>query len=191
LSTAQISMTGTTREVRRVVTGVNQEGKSIIVSDGPPPRSITLELAGGRRMTDIWHLDSRPQSPTDGGDLDHNANLVPPPGGTHWRVTEIPPDSMVSADVDANDIAAEVSEKVPDWPVHADPSRPGMHQTPTIDFGVVLSGEIWLELDDGEVHLKAGDCVVQRGTMHAWRNRSEEPCVMSFVLMEASPEGTR
>jgi mannose-6-phosphate isomerase-like protein (cupin superfamily) len=178
------------REVRRVVTGVNRKGESVVVSDGLPPRSVTLELTGGKKMTDLWHLGSRPQSPTDGGDLDHNANLVPPPGGTHWRIAEFPPDSAVPRDRDANDVAAEVSEKVPDWLAHVDSTRPGMHQTPTIDFGIVLSGEIWLELDDANVHLKPGDCVVQRGTMHAWRNRSDKPCVMSFILIDASPEGT-
>jgi mannose-6-phosphate isomerase-like protein (cupin superfamily) len=176
--------------VRRIVTGVNQEDKSVAASDGSPPRSVTLGQAGGKKMTDVWHLGSAPQSPADGGDLDHNANLVPPPGGAHWRVVGFPPDSAVPHDVDANEVAAEVNEKVPDWLAHADQSRPGMHRTPTVDFGVVLSGEIWLELDDGEVHLKSGDCIVQRGTMHAWRNRSDSPCVMSFVLIEASPKGT-
>ena len=178
-----------TKEIRRVVTGANDEGKSVIVSDGPPPRSVTLELTGGLKMTDVWHLGSQPQSPTDGGDLDHNANLVPPPGGVHWRFVEYPPDSAAPADVDISDIVAEVNEKVPDFLAHADLSRLGMHRTPTIDFGVVLSGEIWLELDDGEVHLRPGDCVVQRGTMHAWRNRSDKPCVISFVLIDAGPKG--
>jgi len=190
LGAAETRVTRATWDVRRVVTGVDREGKSVIVSDGPPPRSVTLELAGGKKMTDLWHLSSRPQSPADGGDLDRNVNLVPPPGGTHWRVVQFPPDSVVPRHADAKGAAAEVSGKVPDWLTHVDPSRPGMHQTPTIDFGIVLSGEIWLELDDSEVRLKAGDCVVQRGTMHAWRNRSGEPCVMSFVLIEASPEGT-
>jgi mannose-6-phosphate isomerase-like protein (cupin superfamily) len=171
------------------VTGVNPEGKSVVVSDGPPPRSVTLELAGGTKMTDVWHLGSAPESPADGGDLDRNSNLVPPPGGTHWRMVEIPPDSAAPADVDINALIAEVNEKVPDFVAHADVSRLGMHQTETIDFGVVLSGEIWLELDEGEVHLKPGDCVVQRGTMHAWRNRTDRPCVMSFVLIEAGPKG--
>jgi len=176
--------------VRRVVTGIDPEGKSILVSDGPPPRSVTLELMGGLKQTDVWHLGSPAKSPDDGGDLDHNANLVPPPGGAHWRVVEFPPDPAAPADVHINDLIAEVNEKVPDLLAHADLSRLGMHKTPTIDFGVVLSGEIWLELDDSEVHLKPGDCVVQRGTMHAWRNRSDRPCVMSFVLIEAGPKET-
>jgi mannose-6-phosphate isomerase-like protein (cupin superfamily) len=189
LSAAKTTTGQTPQEIRRVVTGVNPEGKSVVVSDGPPPRSVRLELLGGIKMTDVWHLGSPPQSPADGGDLDRNANLVPPPGGTHWRVVEYPPDAAAPADVDINDLIAEVNEKVPDLVAHADLSRLGMHQTETIDFGVVLSGEIWLELDDREVHLKPGDCVVQRGTMHAWRNHSDRPCVMSFVLIEAGPKG--
>ncbi len=172
------------------MTGVDPEGKSVIVSDGPPPRSVTLELVGGLKQTDVWHLGSPPKSPADGGDLDHNANLVPPPGGVHWLVVEFPPDSAAPADVDINDLIAELNEKVPDLLANADLSRLGMHKTPTIDFGVVLSGEIWLELDDSELHLKPGDCVVQRGTMHAWRNRTDRPCVMSFVLIEAGSNET-
>ncbi len=177
-------------DVKRVVTGIDEDGKSVIVSDGPPPRSVTLELIGGLKQTDVWHLGSPPKSPADGGDLDHNANLVPPPGGAHWRVVEFPPESAAPADVDINDLIAEFNDKVPDFLALADLSRLGMHKTPTIDFGVVLSGEIWLELDDSEVHLKPGDCVVQRGTMHAWRNRSDKPCVMSFVLIATGPKKT-
>jgi uncharacterized cupin superfamily protein len=62
-----------------------------------------------------------------------------------------------------------------------------MHKTDTIDNCVVLSGEIWAVLDEGEVLLRAGDCLVQRGTNHAWSNRSEEPCVIAFVLIAANP----
>ncbi len=172
-------------DVKRVVTGIDDEGKSVIVSDGAPPRSVKLELIGGVKQTDVWNLGSPPKSPADGGDLDHNANLVPPPGGAHWLVVEFPPVTAAPSDVDTNDLITELNEKIPDFLDYADLSRLGMHKTPTIDFGVVLSGEIWLELDDSEVHLTPGDCVVQRGTMHAWRNRSDRPCVMSFVLIEA------
>jgi mannose-6-phosphate isomerase-like protein (cupin superfamily) len=178
------------QEIRRVVTGVNPEGNSVVMSDGPPPRLVTLELLGGVKITDVWHLASPPQSPADGGDLDRNASLVPPPGGSHWRVVEYLPDSARPADVDVNDLVAELNEKLPGVVEDSDLSRLGMHRTETIDFGVVLSGEIWLELDEGEVHLKPGDCVVQRGTMHAWRNRTDRPCLMSFVLIEAGPKGS-
>lgn len=189
MSAAKTATGQIAQEIRRVVTGVNLEGKSVVVSDGPPPRQVTLELLGGMKMTDVWHLGSPPESPADGGDLDRNANLVPPPGGTHWRIVEYPPGPAVPADVDINDLVAELNEKLPGVVEDSDLSRPGMHQTETIDLGIVLSGEIWLELDEGEVHLKPGDCVVQRGTMHAWRNRSDRPCVMSFVLIEAGPKG--
>lgn len=180
--------TNAATEVRRIVTGIDSEGKSVLVSDGLPPRSVTVELTGGLKQTDVWHLGSPPKTPADGGDLDRNSNLVPPPGGAHWRIVEFPPDSTAPADVDINDLIAELNEKIPDFLAHADLSRLGMHKTPTIDFGIVISGEIWLELDDGEVHLKPGDCVVQRGTMHAWRNRSDSPCVISFVLIEAGSQ---
>ncbi len=66
-----------------------------------------------------------------------------------------------------------------------EPDNPGMHTTRTIDYGIILSGEIDLELDEGEVHLAAGDVVVQRGTRHAWRNRSEEPCRVAFILISS------
>ncbi len=70
---------------RRVVTGINAEGKSFVVSDGEPPHSVTLESGGGMSMTDVWLLAAPPQSPSDGGDLDGCANLAPPAGGMRWR----------------------------------------------------------------------------------------------------------
>ena len=126
--------------------------------------------------------------PNRGGDPSPGAGL-PPPGGAHWALAEFPPDSAVPSDVDLASLIAEVNEKLPYLLAYQDPTRPGMHQTPTIDFAIVISGEIWLELDEGEVHLKPGDCVVQRGTMHAWRNRSDRPCVMSFVEFGVGPTG--
>ena len=169
---------------RRVVTGIDADGKSVILSDGTPPRSAVLEWAAGRKYIDLWHLSGPLRSPADGGDLDGYANLVAPPGGVHWRTVVLPPDAQLSqAPEDLAKLAAERDEKLPDWRDHFDPARPGMHCTQTVDFGIVLSGEVWLEVEKGEVHLKAGDCVVQRGTMHAWRNRGDVPCVMSFVLL--------
>ena len=88
--------TNAATEMRRVVTGIDSEGKSVFVSDGPPPRSVTLQLRSGLKQTDLWHLASPPKSPADGGDLDHYSNLVPPPGGAHWRVVEFPPVTAAS-----------------------------------------------------------------------------------------------
>jgi len=62
-----------------------------------------------------------------------------------------------------------------------------MHRTRTLDYAIVLSGEIWAVLDEGEVLLRAGDCLVQRGTNHAWSNRSDVPCTIAFVLVAAAP----
>ncbi len=170
---------------RRVVTGVNSDGKSVVVSDGEPPCSVTLELVGGPSRTDLWHLPGPPQSPSDGGDPNGYANLAPPPGGASWRLSVFPPAGTGPTDIEPGDVIAELNEKMPDWQEHFDMSRPGMHKTETIDFNVVLSGEIWLELDEGEVHLKTGDCIVKRGGMHAWRNRSDAPCIITGVMIDA------
>jgi quercetin dioxygenase-like cupin family protein len=68
-----------------------------------------------------------------------------------------------------------------------EPDHPGMHTTQTVDIGIVQSGQVWLEVDDGnEVQLRAGDYVIQNGTRHAWRNRTDEPCVMTFVIIGAT-----
>ena len=81
---------------------------------------------------------------------------------------------------------AEMNEKLPGMMNVMEPDNPGMHRTDTVDYIVVLSGEVSLELDDGEtVHLSAGDCVVQNGTRHAWRNTSGATCVMAVALVGA------
>ena len=85
---------------------------------------------------------------------------------------------------------AEMEEKLPGLAGHMEPDAPGMHTTATIDFEVVLDGEVWLELDDGvEVHLKPGDCVVQNGTRHAWRNRGSVPARLAVFIVGAHHSG--
>jgi mannose-6-phosphate isomerase-like protein (cupin superfamily) len=177
------------RKIRRVVTGVDADGKSVVVSDGEPPISFTLDEYGGTGCTDIWHSARPPKSVEDGGDLDHYSNVAPPPGGIQCRFTEWAPLSAIPSSPDPAKVLAEIKEKMPDFLDHSDLSRLGMHATPTIDMAFVIDGEIWLELDKETVHLKAGDCVVQRGTMHAWRNHGDKPCLMAFVLIEASGKG--
>jgi mannose-6-phosphate isomerase-like protein (cupin superfamily) len=87
-------------------------------------------------------------------------------------------------DLDIPAALAEIHRKLPGLGEVLEPDHPGMHRTDTIDYEVVISGEVWLELDDGqEVHLKPGDTVVQNGTRHAWRNKSSEPCVLAVTLI--------
>src|SRR5207247_9280981 len=105
----------------------------------------------------------------------------------------LPPDSMTpAAEVDVEWALKEAEEKLPGAIAHLEPDNPGMHTTDTIDFEYIISGEVWLELDDGvEVHLRAGDTVVQNGTRHAWRNKSSEPCkiVVFMVGVPRHPSG--
>jgi hypothetical protein len=100
----------------------------------------------------------------------------------------IPPDSVVwPKDLDLPAAHKEVEEKLPGMNALMERDHPGMHTTDTIDFEYVISGKIWLELDDGvEVHLRAGDTVVQNGTRHAWRNRTSEPCRMVLCMVGAN-----
>jgi quercetin dioxygenase-like cupin family protein len=90
-------------------------------------------------------------------------------------------------DIDFENGAVELEEKLPGMAEHMEPDNPGMHTTDTIDFEYIISGEVWLELDNGEeVHLKAGDTVVQNGTRHAWRNKSNDPCRLVACLIGAN-----
>ena len=136
--------------VRRVVTGHNAEGKSIIAID---------EVTSGERFTVVWTTDTSPANnldPDDGGA--RKVGLVQP-GGSVLRIGELPPGA-----------------------------HSPMHRTHSVDYGIVLEGEIDMEVDDGEtVHLKQGDVVVQRGTIHAWINRSDAPCKMAWILIHADP----
>lgn len=168
---------------RRVVTGINSDGKSVFVHDGETPGHLDL---GVFTNNEIWVDD--PANPDPGASVDpvdtDVQHLEPPAGGSVFRVFTFGPESAEPAAIEETVAAAATQFETGDA-MEAD--APGMHTTQTIDYGIVLSGEIDLELDDrAEVHLTAGDVVVQRGTRHAWRNRSGAPCVMGFVLI-ASP----
>jgi mannose-6-phosphate isomerase-like protein (cupin superfamily) len=104
--------------------------------------------------------------------------------GSVFRVIEYPPDSVRLKTLDPERFFGGMGTRAADA---ATRKHPGMHKTDTIDYCVVLSGEIWAVLDEGEVLLRAGDCLVQRGTNHAWSNRSDTPCVIAFVLIAAKP----
>src|SRR5436190_139966 len=102
------------------------------------------------------------------------------------RVTETPEGQSLPEGIDVPAALNQVEQQLPGMLQYMEPDAPGMHTTPTVDFEVVLEGEVWLELEDGkEVHLRPGDCVVQNGTRHAWRNRTSEPCTMLSILVGA------
>ena len=174
------------RPMRRVVTGHNAQGKSVFLMDGPSPH--VLELAGmpGLALTNLWVTDDAPAD--NSGRADAAARpivLEPPPRGAIFRIVDFPPDKDVLGNLDRGKAFAAMGAHAAMDP---DASRhPGMHKTQTVDYALVLDGEIWALMDEDEALLKAGDGLVQRGTNHAWSNRSDRPCRMAFILVGAHP----
>ncbi|MGY1824102.1 cupin domain-containing protein [Geodermatophilus sp. SYSU D00079] len=160
----------TTRKVRRLVTGLDAEGRSTIVME-----DVGRHAAAGHGVptyvaTQLWRTEDSPADNTgplrDPYDTDQPLSVGPPQRGTIFRTLELPPDREWRFDADGNEI------------------RPlAFHTTRSIDYAIVLSGEIWAVLDATEVRMTAGDVLVQRGTAHAWSNRSDEPCLLAFVLV--------
>lgn len=173
--------------VRRVVTGHNNEGKAIFASD-EIVEPTTLSLLPGAEFFQLWGADEIPTFPDDGSRPPHTT-YFPPLGGYRFGIFTVQPDteaSMMPENFDIEAAIAEVEEKLPGMAEHLETENPGMHTTDTVDYEFVISGEVVLELDDGaEVTLKPGDTVVQNGTRHAWRNRTNEPAVLVVVLIGA------
>ena len=205
------------RGIRRVVTGHNAAGCSIFIKDAAAPHvynrgpgsAVVTELWETRAMP----ADNR----GDGEVTDHPFRLAPPKHGTVFRIIEYPPDKQrlaalerqrASADDGSGHGAAQASEasgqrgnsivRAPDTRPEpgssaraafdrGSPRHPGFHKTSSVDYAIVLSGEIYALMDEGEVLLKAGDVLVQRGTNHAWSNRTDAPACLAFVLVDAEP----
>jgi len=205
------------RGIRRVVTGHNAAGRSVFIKDAAAPHvynrgpgsAVVTELWETRAMP----ADNR----GDGEVTDHPFRLAPPKHGTVFRIIEYPPDKQrlaaleqqrASADDGSGHGAALASEasgqrgnsivRAPDTRPEPGPSaraafdrgsprHPGFHKTSSVDYAIVLSGEIYALMDEGEVLLKAGDVLVQRGTNHAWSNRTDAPAYLAFVLVDAEP----
>lgn len=172
-------------KVRRVVTGQVDGGKSVFVSD-EEVEPITLSISPGAEYHRLWGSDEIPALPTDGSPTSQRA-FFPPAGGFRWLVFTVPQQPVAPPEgIDIEKALAEADEKLPGAMAHMEPDNPGMHTTDTVDFEVVISGEIWLELDDGaEVHLKPGDTVVQNGTRHRWINKGSVPAVIAAGLIGA------
>ncbi|MFI4994602.1 MAG: cupin domain-containing protein [Hyphomicrobiales bacterium] len=178
--------------VRRVVTGHSEDGKAIIVSEGPVPVVRHAPLRPGYSMNEVWVTQAMPAViDQEGEPTDRPRSVEPPRNGTVCRIIEFPPEASWIGNIDA----AKAKEAFASLgsghavPVMDNPPHPLMHRTKTVDYGIVLSGEIYLVVDEGETLLKPGDVVVQRGTNHAWANRSDKPCRMAFVLIDGTWQG--
>ncbi len=171
--------------IRCVVTARDSSGKSIFAKDSSVA-PITLDQLPGLEFHRLWGSDAIPQLPSDGTPPPH-PRYFPPAGGFRFGFFAVPPETHSLAEHPNLPAAfAELQSKLPGLAEVLEPMNPGMHTTDTVDFDVVISGEVFLELDNGaEVHLKPGDCVIQNGTRHAWHNRSSQPCVIAVTLLGA------
>jgi mannose-6-phosphate isomerase-like protein (cupin superfamily) len=169
---------------RCVVTGHTGSGKTVVLSEAPPP-AITLDNLPGYEFHRLWGGESVPTIPAHGNTA--GVSYFPPKGGFRFGFFVIPPGTHVAPPLtDLLALAEELQRKLPGMAEVLEPDHPGMHTTDTVDYDVIVSGEAYLELDDGaEVLLKAGDCVIQNGTRHAWHNRSTEKCVIAVTLIGA------
>jgi hypothetical protein len=157
-----------------------------VVASDDQVDAVTLELMPGSAFHAVWGSDATLQLPSDGSKPDAK-QWFPGPGGVRFALVTIgPADTAHPDDFDLGRAIVEVSEKLPGMVEVLEPDHPGMHTTQTVDFAVVLQGELVLELDDGaEVDLVAGDTVVQHGTRHAWNNRGAVPAVMAVTIVGA------
>ena len=173
--------------VRRVVTG-HVGGKSVVASDGRAPRSHDFEHMPGMSTALVWATSAPAAISGQGADPVSDAtSFIPEPDGTRLIFVTFPPDSVAQSP-GFNPMAAgqEYGAQVPDLAAVMEPDHPGMHTTETVDYGILLDGELWLELDDGrEARLQPHDVVIQNGTRHAWRNKSDKPAKVAFVLIGA------
>jgi hypothetical protein len=165
--------------VRRVVTGHDRNGKAVFASDEQVD-PLTVQLIPGAEFHRLWGADQAPTFPDDGGPKAQPSYFAPL-GGCRFGLFTVPPAIVPTpADLDLQAARAEMDEKLPGMLTYLETDNPGMHTTNTIDFEVVLSGEVILELDDGvKKVLHPGDTVVQNGTRHRWGNWGTEPAVLA------------
>jgi mannose-6-phosphate isomerase-like protein (cupin superfamily) len=180
------------KQVRRVVTGHDENGKAIVISDGPAPFVHVNAVNPEWYSTDIWRTGEMParivpvaDEPTLGP-----RRQMPQKRGTVLRINHFPPESedvrQMDPEASRRAFAALGNEKAATFGKGG--RHPLMHRTETIDYAIVLTGEITMVMDDVDVELKAGDVLVQCGTNHAWSNRSKAPCIVAFVLIDGEFE---
>ena len=175
-------------KIRRVVTGHDASGKAIVLEDGFAPNIRTNANRPGHISTELWKTTAMPivlkaeePDPTEGP-----KQLHPLPNGTVFRISEVPPETEATRNIPPEQARAafEAMGAGNASTFSQNKRHPFMHRTETIDYAVVLDGEITMLLDEEEVHLRTGDVVIQRGTNHAWSNRSGKPVKMLYVLID-------
>ena len=180
-------------KIRRVITGHDSNGKAVVLEDGYAPNVHTNPHRPGHISVEMWKTLEMPivikanePDPTGGPKRQH-----PTADGTVFRISIVPPETEATRKISPEQARAAFKEMGNETASTFGENKrhPFMHRTETIDYAVVLEGEITMMLDDSEVHLKAGDVVIQRGTNHAWSNRSGKPTKMLYVLIDGKFDG--
>jgi mannose-6-phosphate isomerase-like protein (cupin superfamily) len=170
------------KAVRRLVTGHRADGQSTVLLDGAAPN--VKQRQAGNASTLLWVTDEAPADVSGGADRAAREIGVPPPRrGTIFRLAEFPPG--VGGEVRDNETLLRDFGIGPDVKRGHPPRHPAIHRTRSLDYVVVLEGEIDLLLDDGDVRLTAGDVIVQQATNHAWINRGTTTCRLAMVFIDA------
>ena len=179
----------TDRPVRRVVTGHDEQGRAIIQEDGAVPRVQRVGGDIGPMFHEVWNTRATPASidAASGEPAEEGIVLAPPKNGTRIRVLDIPPEGDGIRNMTPEEAAAHFAEIGAGHASNA--AKAGakhalMHKTETIDYGIVLEGELVLIMEEGETTVRSGDIIVQRGTNHGWANRSDKTCRICFVLID-------
>jgi hypothetical protein len=171
-------------QVRRVVAG-NKDGKAVIVSDEAGPRGHDFVQTPQMAQSLLWATEPGDQLSESETDQTHTiSSVVPGPGGTRFFFVKFPPQSVfASSDFDPGASAAEHLAISPGLAERFEPENPGKHTTPTLDYSVVIDGEIWAEFDDSEVKLSVGDVLIQPATRHSWSVRTEGTATIAVVMI--------
>jgi mannose-6-phosphate isomerase-like protein (cupin superfamily) len=178
---------------RRIVTGHNEAGLAIVQEDGPPPRVKLIGGEHGPTFYEVWNTRETPAriDRASGEPFEEGIVLAAPKNGTRIRVLDIPPDDESLQHKTAEEAKAHFAEiGAADAASHtgAGSRHAHMHRTETLDYGIVLQGEIVLVMDEGETTVRAGDIVIQKGTNHGWSNRSDKICRIAFILIDGTFE---
>ena len=180
-------MTDELPPIRRIVTGLGQDGRSRIIEDGPPPVISKPAARPGMCNANICSTSATPAPVEEPDRIAGHTGLYPPKNGTVIRIMDIPPETGTTAMPLASSAAATESVFPDRDRRKGDTSRhPNMHITDTVDYAIVLFGEMYAVMEEGEALMKAGDVLVQRGTNHAWSNRSDKICRVAFILVDGA-----
>jgi len=188
-SSAKVTPGPEVKPFRRIVTGHDASGRSVIISEAVSPHVMTIMDQPNFAVTDFWKTFGTPadnSAETNADPCTVPIQVAPPAAGSVFRVVQFPPDRDWAAKAAAMGGSVPIDETAVSANREGAIRHPHMHRTRSIDYAIVLSGEIWAVMDVGETRLVAGDVLVQRGTNHAWANRSQLPCVVAFVLIDAA-----